>query len=263
LLFWLALACGGIVLLGLLGVGAFLGLGYLKSKGPLDAARAQLKDIASGDLKAAYSRTCANYQSGHSAAAFAAFVGRHPGLKGNTNSTFRSSVEDNGATLSGTLTHAAGTENVVYNLVKEGGLWKVAGIDVDGDEGAVPPAADNGPKVETVAVDKVPRGQTVVVTIEVRVTGFSLRPEGNLFRVDLVEDLETLAPNGTRIDELSRVGLQSFNQTSSSATGAAATFKTSLTFAKPDPGAYKAIITIRDLVGGLKSSEHEVAFNLP
>jgi hypothetical protein len=128
--------------------------------------------------------------------------------------------------------------------------------------GAGVPVAEGGLNVETVSVNKVAQGQTVNVKIDVRVTGFDLRPEGNLFRVDLAEDLETLGPDGKRIEELSRVGLETFDRTLTSATGAAATFNNSLTFSKPDPGKYTAILTIRDLVGQ-KSGRREVPFDLP
>ena len=42
------------------------------------------------------------------------------------------------ATLSGLLTSASGTrERVTYELVKEGGAWKIGNIDVEGDSGAI------------------------------------------------------------------------------------------------------------------------------
>lgn len=128
---------------------------------------------------------------------------------------------------------------------------------------SVPALADSGRLVvETIATKKSTQGQTVTVKIDVRVTGFDLRPEGSAFRVDLAEDLETFGPDGRRIDELSREGLETFNQTTTSATDATATFNTSLTFSRPDPGRYRAALTIRDLVGG-KSKRHEVPFDLP
>jgi hypothetical protein len=266
-LFWSALGCGGILLLALIGVGVVVGGAFLKSRGAVEAVRAQLKDIKDGNLDAAYARTAASYQAAHSASAFAAFVGRHPGLKGNTDSTFTNrSVENDTAKISGTLTHPSGTESVVYKLVKDGEEWKISGIEVDADEvgagGAASAADSGGLTVEIIAINKVPQGQAVAVKIDVRVTGFDLRPEGSLFRVDLAEDLETFGPDGKRMDELSRVGLETFNQTTTSATGATATFKTSLTFARPDPGKYRAIITIRDMIGK-KSKKHEVPFDLP
>ena len=228
--------------------------------------RAQLKDMEDGNVNAAYARTTPSYQAAHSAAAFAAFVERHPGLKGNTDSTFTSrSAEDNSARLSGSLAHAGGTEGVSYELAMEHDEWRISALKVNGDEAAVsePSTADSGGlTIEIASLSKTPQGQGVALKIEVRVTGFDLRPEGNQFRVDLAEDLETFGPGGRRMDELSRVGLETFDRTTTSATEATATFKTSLTFARPDPGKYRALITIRDKVGQ-KSKQREVPFDLP
>ena len=262
-LFWILF--GGLVLAALAAAVLFGGP-FLKSRGAVEAARAQLKDIAGGDLNAAYARTVASYRATHSPSAFAAFVERHPGLKRNTDSTFKGrSVVNDKATISGTLTHPAGTEGVVYELVKEGEEWKVSGIELDGDEVEVGVASGpetGGLRIETLALNKVPQGQTVTVKIDVRVRGFDLRPEGNLFRVDLAEDLETFGADGHRIDGLSRVGLETYNQTTTSATDATATFSNTLTFSQPDPGRYRAVIGIRDMVGG-KSKKHEIPFDLP
>jgi hypothetical protein len=80
--------------------------------------------------------------------------------------------------------------------------------------------------------------------------------------VNLSEDLETVGPDGRRIDELSRAALESYNQTTASAAGASATFSNALTFSRPEPGRYKAVVTIRDNIG-LKDKRHEVPFDLP
>jgi pSer/pThr/pTyr-binding forkhead associated (FHA) protein len=114
--------------------------------------------------------------------------------------------------------------------------------------------------VETTAVQKAPKGQGVTVLIKVRVTGFDLRPEGDAFRLDLVEDLETFGPDGARIPDLSRPGLKTLSAASEQ--GVAATFDTTITFVRPDPGRYRAVLTIRDRVGG-KVGTHEVPFDLP
>ena len=132
-------------------------------------------------------------------------------------------MENDTATLSGTLAHGAGTENVVYELVKERGEWKVSGIDGGRRRGrargATPPRT-TADQSRSSAVNKRARARRSTVKVDVRVTGFDLRPEGSVFRVNLVEDLETVGPDGRRIDELSRVGLQTFNQTTASATDA-------------------------------------------
>jgi hypothetical protein len=264
-LFWIAMTFGMLLMLAVIGFGVVMGPAFLTSRAAVDAARAQLKDLAEGDVDAAYARSSARYQAAHPAEAFAAFVERHPGLRRNNGSDFGDrSVQGDTVKISGTLTHGAGTEKAYYELVKEGGEWKVSGLEVDGDEGraAASSGSGSGPSVETIAVNKSRQGQTITIKIDVRVTGFDLRPEGKLFRVDLAEDLETIGPDGKRIDELSRVGLETYNQTTSSATDAAATFNNSLTFTRAEPGGYKAVITIRDRVGQ-KSKKHEVPFDLP
>jgi len=263
-LFWIMLVVVGLLLAGLIGVGAVLGPSFLSAKAAAEAALAQVKDMAEGDVDAAYARTTSSYRAAHPPEAFAAFVDRHPGLRRNTGANLNSRAVENGtAKISGTLSHGAGTEKAFYELVKEGDGWKVSGLEVDGDEGrAVASGTGTGLSVDTVAVNKTRQGQTVTVKIDVRVTGFDLRPEGSLFRVDLAEDLETVGPDGRRIDELSRVGLETYNQTTASATDATATFNNALTFTRPDPGRYKAVITIRDTIGR-KNKKHEVPFELP
>jgi hypothetical protein len=264
-LFWIGLLFAGLLLLALGGFGAKFVGPYLRSRPAVRAAQAQIKDMVEGDMDAAYAKTAERYRAAHPPDAFAAFVERHPGLRRNTETTFKGrTAEGDTARLSGTLAHAAGTEGVLYEVVKEGGEWKVSGLEVDGDEGlpAVTPPLGSGLTVDTTALKKTQQGQTITVKIDIRVTGFDLRPEGNLFRVDLAEDLETLGPNGKRIDELSRAGLETYNHTTASAADAAATFNTSLTFTQPDPGGYKAVMTIRDMVGR-KSQKHEVPFDLP
>jgi type II secretory pathway pseudopilin PulG len=265
-LFWSALGCGGVLLVALVIVGVVVGGAFYQSRGAVEAVRTQLQDIKAGNLGAAFARTAASYQAAHTLVAFSAFVERHPGLKDNTDSTFTNrSVENDTATLTGTLAHGGGTESVTYKLVKESQEWRISGIAVGGDEvgaGAAPAAEDARLKIEIVGLNKVPQGQGVVVKFDVRVTGFDLRPEGKVFRVDLVEDLETFGPDGRRMDALSRQGLQTFNQTTASARDATATFKTSMTFARPEPGKYRAVITIRDTVGQGRN-QREVAFDLP
>jgi hypothetical protein len=265
-LFWTALGCGGILFVGLVAFGAIMGGAYYKSKGVVEAVNAQLEDIRNGNLYAAYARTSASYQAAHPVTAFASFVERHPGLKDNTNADFTNrAVENDAGTLSGTLAHGGGTQSVVYKLVKERDGWKISGIAVEGDEcgtGESSVSDAGGLTIEILGVKKVKQGQAVAVKIDVRVSGFELRPEGNLFRLDLAEDLETFGPDGNRLDELSRADLETFNQTTASAIDATATFKTSLTFARPDSGKYRAIVTIRDKIGG-KNQKHEVPFELP
>jgi hypothetical protein len=81
--------------------------------------------------------------------------------------------------------------------------------------------------------------------------------------MDLVEDLETVGPDGQRLPALSRMGLKTLRDPTSDSTGNQAEFTNTLTF--PDstpPGAYVARFTIRDHIGQ-NMKTHEVRFDLP
>ena len=100
------------------------------------------------------------------------------------------------------------------------------------------------------------------VGIKIRVTGFSVKPDGESYRMDLAEDLETLGPDGQRLAALSRMGLETLREKTAQATGGSAEFTNTLNFTKPSPGSYIARLTIRDNVGqNLKT--HDVRFDLP
>jgi hypothetical protein len=157
-------------------------------------------------------------------------------------------------------------ETVSYELVKSGD-WKIEDIKFD-DEGAATAqggggGGGSGLEVQTVDVRKDPTDNGVRVAIKVSVTGFSVQPDGDAFRMDLSEDLETLGPDGQRLPALSRMALQTLNERTPHASGASADFANTLSFSNnPAPGSYVAKLTIRDDIGkNLKT--HEVRFDLP
>ncbi|HUG54060.1 MAG TPA: DUF4864 domain-containing protein [Vicinamibacteria bacterium] len=272
-LFWVGLGCCGCLAL-VLAFFAIVGGGvFFATRGAVEAVRAQLAEIKAGDMDAAYARMSESYRQSHSAADFAAFVERHPGLKENSDSTFttRNITNDKGH-LEGYLSAASGArENVTYELVRQAGEWKIEDIQFEGESAASAAAGGTGAEdggdpslqIETVDVQKETQEQGVRVGITVRVTGFSVRPEGDSFRMDLVEDLETVGPGGRTLPALSRMGLQTLRERTTRATGTSAEFTNTLNFTgAPAPGRYVARLTIRDEVGrGLKT--HEVPFDLP
>src|SRR5207245_11344709 len=136
-LFWTLTGCCGCLLLLFIGVGLIGGAAYFMTGDAVAAARSQLKELKGGDLDGAYARLSSSAQARMSRPAFEAFVARHPGLRENTDSTFWSrSVKNDTATLSGLLSSASGArERVTYELVKEGGAWKVSGLDGEGRTG--------------------------------------------------------------------------------------------------------------------------------
>jgi hypothetical protein len=272
-LFWILTGCCGCILLMTLAAGGCVGFIAMTTGDAVKVARDQMEDLKSGATDTAYSRMSEGYRARYSAADFAAWVDRHPALKSNKDSTFlKRSVENDRGHLEGILTGMDGTvEPVTYELVKEAGSWKIDQIKFVGEDLPVPGGTTSqgggGPgssslSIETVDMQKNATGSGAEVAIKIRVSGFSVRPEGDAFRMDLAQDLETRGPDGSRIEELSRVGLKTLNDTTPQATGTSAEFDTNLTLARFEPGRYVARLTIRDLVAGdLKT--HEVPFDLP
>jgi hypothetical protein len=281
--FWIVTGCCGCLLLGLVGVGLIAGTAFFATKGVVDAVHAQLAEIKGGKMDAAYARMSDSYRSSHSSADFAAFVARHPGLGENADSTFSNrSVNNDKAHLEGVLTSTSGSkESVKYDLTKRGGEWKIDEIAFDGESattasaggeaggagggggpGARGSGAPRGLEIETVDVTKDAEGTAVKVTVKIRVTGFAVRPDGDGYRMDLAEDLETMGPDGQAMPALSRMGLQSLKEKTTQETGNSADFTNTLTFSRPAAGQYVAKLTVRDQVGSnLKT--HEVPFELP
>jgi hypothetical protein len=273
-MFWIGIGCCSCLALVLAGVALIGGAAMFGTKAAVDAVHNQIADIKKGDLDAAYNRMSEGYRQSHSSADFAAFVARHPGLKENSDSTFNNrSVNNDKAHLEGFLLAASGAkETVTYELVKQGGGWKIDDIKFDGESatsaqgggggGGGPGGAGENLQVETVDLQKEAVGSGIKVALKVRVTGFAVKPDGDAYSMDLVEDLETLGPDGKQLSALSRMGLETLRDRTAQASGASAEFTNTLNFTDPSPGAYVARLTIRDNVGqDLKT--HEVKFDLP
>ena len=251
----------------LLGIGLIGGAAFYMTGDAVAVVRAQLKDLRGGDVDGAYARLSQSYRARMSRPAFEAFVSRHPGLKENSDSTFwNRSVKNQTAELSGLLSAASGTrERVTYQLVKEGGTWKISGIEVDGDTGGESSTSggDGGMSLETTGVEKAGVTGGTAVTIKTQVSGFKVRPEGSTYAMDLVEDVETVGPTGQGVPGLQQKEVEHLRSTTSMEQGAIANFTTKLTLAGDSAaGRYLVRLTIRDQVGG-SAKTHEVAFDLP
>jgi hypothetical protein len=240
------------------------------------AVRSQLKELKGGDIDGAYARLSSSAQARIARPAFEAFVARHPGLRENTDATFWSrSVKNDTATLSGLLSSASGTrERVTYELVKEGGTWKVTSIDVEGDTGGGSSSGGGGSggggdgggvrlNLETTGVEKAAVTGGTAVTIKTQVSGFKVRPESGAYAMDLAEDVITVGPTGEAVPGLQQKEVERLRTPTTLEQGAIANFTTKLTLSGDSaPGRYTVRLTIRDLVGGAAKT-HEVAFDLP
>jgi len=271
--FWIGLGCCGCLGLVLAGIALVGGAAMFATRGAVEAVRAQITAIKAGDMDAAYQHMSDSYRASHTSADFGAFVARHPGLKENSDSTFTTrNVNNDKAHLEGYLMAASGAkETVAYDLVKSGS-WKIDDIKFDGESaataataaaGGADGGAGGGLQVETLDVQKEAADNGTRVHIKIRVTGFSVKPDGDGYRMDLAEDLETIGPDGQRLPALSRMGLETLREKTAQASGAPAEFANTLTLTSAAaPGGYIARFTIRDHVGqNLKT--HEVRFDLP
>jgi hypothetical protein len=242
------------------------------TSGATDAVRAQLGDIKSGKLDQAHARFSGSYRAEISAEAFAAFVNRHPSLKDNADSTFTSrNVQNDHAQLKGTLKAGSGaTEDVEYRLRKENGAWKIEFMQVGDDRpdaGGVASLAGAGGGGGALSlranVGKTSQPDQVRIVIRAEAAGFAVRPEGGQFVYDLAEDVETTGPDGQPMHELTRADVDRHQGRTSLAQGAVYPFERQLTLDPAlTPGTYVVRLTIRDLVGGGRSSQ-ELRFDMP
>ncbi len=268
--FWVAIGCGSILLIGSLiagGIGFAVYKGYRAIQAPAAEVKAQLADVKAGNLDAAYARLAPPYQSEVSKEAFQAFAAKHASFSQNADSSFSNiNIQNETATLGGSLRSTGGeSEDASFQLVHQGGAWKITDIEVGGErpQNAIPDTGTGVMTIEPLGVEKRREGGTLRVTVRIQVTGFKVRPEGNVFAIDLAEDVETIGPDGVVIEGLSRPDVERFAGNTSLATGAFASFTTNLTMDPNSvPGTYMVKLTVRDLVGGGRI-EHTAAVDIP
>jgi len=270
-LLWGLGGCCGCLILILIVVGLIAAGALFMTQEPAETARAQLEEIRQGQLDAAYERFSEAYRARVSRSEFESFVSRHPALKDNQDSTFyQRSVENDEARLTGVLTsNADETESVRYELRKGDGAWVISLLEVEDDDGQArtesraPGAGAGGAlAVETAKLDKQTVSGGTQVKIVARVSGFATRRAGQQQEVDLAGDLETFAPNGKRLESLSKQGFHRLSEASREAIDVA-TFTTELTLPSGYPdGDYSVRLTFRDLIGGARQA-HRVRFALP
>ena len=265
--FWIGAGCGGCLLTVLLFIGLIGGGAYWMTSGVTDVVRAQLDDLEAGRLDQAYGRLSEGYRENVSRDGFAAFVGRHPALKDNADATFwNRSINNNRAQISGTLKSGSGvSESAAYHLVKQGGTWAIEDMEVEGDRPGSGASAGAGAGAVSLRAElgKTSRPDQVRVVIRAEAGGFSVRPDSGQFAYDLAEDVETMGPDGQPVQDLSRTDVQRHQGRTSLAQGAVYPFERVLTLDPAlTPGTYTVRLTIRDMVGGGRSSR-ELRFDMP
>jgi hypothetical protein len=231
--------------------------------------RAQLDDVKAGRIEEGYDKLSAEYRASVSRDQFAAFVARHPALRDNVDSTFLSrSVTNDRAQISGSLKAGTGvTESVAYRLTKEGGKWVIEDMEVEGDRPSAGGSAEAAEAAQPVTLRaelaKTRQAGAVQVRIRAEAAGFSVRPDSGQFAYELAEDVETTGPDGQPVQELTRADVQRHQGRTSLAEGAVYPFERELTLdPERTPGTYVVRLTVRDIVGGGRSSR-ELRFDLP
>jgi pSer/pThr/pTyr-binding forkhead associated (FHA) protein len=131
-LFWVATGCCGCMVLVIALVALIGGAAFHLTADAVAAVRGQLAELKAGDIDAAYARFSDEYKSRVSREEFEVLVSRHAALRDNADSTFwKRSIENDKGAISGVLTSTSGArETVSYRLVREGGTWKIADIEL-------------------------------------------------------------------------------------------------------------------------------------
>ena len=122
------------VLLGLVVFAAVIvAAGFAFTADASKVANNQIALIKAGDIKGAYDLTSKAFQAATTFAQFEDFVKKATPLSNYKEYSFTDrKVENDLATLSGTTVAQNGTVyKLEYRLVKEDGVWKVLGIDVN------------------------------------------------------------------------------------------------------------------------------------
>ena len=136
--FWVVLGCGGCLTMLLLFFAVIGGLFYVSMKGPVDTVEAEIASLRGGALDEAYGRLSDDYKKRVSPEDFAALVDQHPSLKDNAEASFWPPsggvhIVNDQAQVSGRLVSRSGVrEQVAFELVKDGGGWKISALRVEG-----------------------------------------------------------------------------------------------------------------------------------
>lgn len=129
---WIALGCGGLVVLVALFAAVMFFVVKKATAGPEEVVKQFLAAAAAGDYAAAHECFSVPLKEAQPLAEFTAAAEQNPSLFQVTDTTFNErSVDLSGAKLAGTVTLAAGTEVPAdFSLAKENGAWKLIGYHI-------------------------------------------------------------------------------------------------------------------------------------
>ncbi len=124
----------GLILVGfLVFVALIIGVAFWATSAPADEAQTFVNLISADQLEDAYDRTANQFKEVVSKDQFEEFVAQYTVLTSPSTTSFNyRSVENNLATMQGTITAQDGTVSpITVQLVQENDTWKVLNIDLN------------------------------------------------------------------------------------------------------------------------------------
>lgn len=267
---WIALGgCGCLFFLAVIAGVVFLV--FQMTKAPMQAVNDHLAALRNHDLEKAYNNCSSGFKKETSLAGFKSYVEGYPFF--NTSTEFSSSdrkTENGITTLDGNVESTDGSKHPVeYKVIKESGAYRVHYIHVN--EAATPPPEEvegtqnqggSEPEIFDIKLDKSQQGNVVTVKIAFQVKEFNNRHSGGTFSIHLVQDLETLGPDGIKLDNLSADAIKTLTD-SGEMQYTSANFTNTLTIPTTYPqGTYTVNLRVHDQIGG-GMAEQTTTFEFP
>jgi hypothetical protein len=135
--------------------------------------------------------------------------------------------------------------------------------DTTSDTSTTAPSGGHKLKLDATRPTKTKDGDQTKVEVTLTVTGYGTRPSGSAFELDLQEDLETIGPGGTRLEDLSKENIERRQSFSETAEGPPQAFTSTLTIdSNPPAGRYTVRMTITDHITGTTGVK-TATFTLP
>jgi hypothetical protein len=298
---YIALAgVGCLLLLGI--IGAIVFLVFRLTAGPVDVVNKHLKALADGKIGEAYAMCSREFQKATSLEDYRNFVERYSILKNASKFSSNDRKIENGvANLNGKIEGKDDSSvPALFKLVKEGGSWKILYVNItagpdateprrmtetpgvqqpeaqqqktpevdpgtqESNESTNQPATESsGYRIAEVKLDKQSSGNIITVKIEFKVFGFANDKSSGSARIHLIEDLETVDPQGAVVPDLTRKAIKELAESGSFEEYTVANFTNTLTIPTSYPtGKYTAKITVNDRIAE-KTAETAVQFDIP
>lgn len=263
---WIALGgCGCLFFLAVIsGAGYFIY--QMMMQEPLKIIDAHLAALRDGNVEGAYNNCSSGFKKETTLQQFQDFVAGYPFFK--TTKKFTASkreTKDGITTLEGSIECTDGSNHPAeYRMIKESEGFKVHYIHVKEPAVATEEAKPSGsePRIFDVKVEKSVQGEMVSVVIAFQVENFQNSQSGETYTLHLVQDLETLGPDGSKVNSLSQDSIKTLNE-SGGAEYTSANFSNTLSIPTSYPhGTYTVNLRVHDQIGGATAAE-STTFEFP